>query len=299
MMQVNRTPRPATGFSPRLCLTRRSNRVYLLPLFLLAILIGATSAWAQTAVYQVNSGGSAVSPFVADKDFSGGLTASTTTTVSTSGVANAAPAKVYQTERWGGDSNQNPASFSYTFPSLTAGASYTVRLHFAEIYWTKAGQRKFNVAINGTTVLSNFDILATAGGANKAVVEQFTATANSSGKIVISYTVGSADAPKSSGIEIISKAGATPTPTPLPTPTPTAKPTATPTAKPTATPTPTPTATPTATPVTTKVFAPFEYVGDLSDANQLSGVLTGSGVKAVVLAFLVPSNNGCNLAWPG
>ena len=31
----------------------------------------------------------------------------------------------------------------------------------------------------------------------------FTATANSSGQIVISFTVGSADAPKVSGIEII------------------------------------------------------------------------------------------------
>src|SRR5581483_8692941 len=85
-MLVNRTPRPATGFSPRLCLTRRSNRVIFLPLFLLAILLGATSAWAQTAVYQVNSGGSAASPYIADKYFSGGQTDSVTASINTSGV---------------------------------------------------------------------------------------------------------------------------------------------------------------------------------------------------------------------
>jgi hypothetical protein len=103
---------------------------------------------------------------------------------------------VYQTERWG-------ASFSYTFPSLTSGASYSVRLHFAEIYWTAVGQRTFNVAINSTQVLTNFDIISAAGGANKANVQQFTTTANSSGQVVVSFTSGTADAPKVSGIEII------------------------------------------------------------------------------------------------
>jgi hypothetical protein len=161
------------------------------------------SATGGTVVYHVNSGGPAVSPFTADANFSGGQTDTVTTTIDTSGVSNPAPMAVYQSERWGGDSASNPAPFSYTFPNLTAGASYTVRLHFAEIFWTAGGQRKFNVAINGTTVLTNFDIIAVAGAANKAIVEQFTTTANSSGQIVVSYTVGTADAPKSSGIEII------------------------------------------------------------------------------------------------
>jgi len=38
---------------------------------------------------------------------------------------------VYQSERYG--------SSTYTFPGLTASAQYTVRLHFAEIYWTATG----------------------------------------------------------------------------------------------------------------------------------------------------------------
>jgi len=39
-------------------------------------------------------------------------------------AANAAPAAAYQTCRWA-------PSFAYTIPGLTAGAKYTVRLHFA------------------------------------------------------------------------------------------------------------------------------------------------------------------------
>lgn len=153
-----------------------------------------------TDIVAINSGGPAASntgggdtSFVADEDFTGGGAAISTNTISTAGVANAAPMAVYQSERAG--------VFTYTVPGLTPGTQYTVLLHFAEFYWTVAGQRLFNVAINGTTVLNNLDIYATVG-ANKALVEQFTATANSSGQIVIAYTAGSADQPKSSGIEI-------------------------------------------------------------------------------------------------
>jgi hypothetical protein len=154
---------------------------------------------AGTPVYQINSGGPVVAPFAADAYFTGG-TADVTTggTVDTSAVTNPAPEPVYDTERWG--------PFTYTVPSLTPAASYTVRLHFAEIYWTAAGQRSFNVLINGTQVLTNFDIIAAAGAAKKAIVKQFTATANGSGQIVVQYTAGvnsNDNNPKSSAIEII------------------------------------------------------------------------------------------------
>jgi endoglucanase len=174
---------------------------------MVTLIINAVST---APVYQVNSGGAAVTPFAADAFFSGGQTDTVTATINTSGVTNPAPMAVYQSERWGGDAASNPAPFSYTFTNLTPGASYNVRLHFAEIFWTAAGQRKFNVAINGTQVLTNFDIIAAAGAANKAIVQQFTTTANTSGNIVVSFTVGTADAPKISGIEIIPLAAATP-----------------------------------------------------------------------------------------
>src|SRR5205814_1675628 len=100
---------------------------------------------------------------------------------------NPAPQGVYQTCRWN-------ASFTYTIPGLTAGAAYTVRLHWAELTWQAAGQRKFNVAINGTSVLSAFDVFAT-GGYKNAVARTFTTTANASGQIVIAFTQGGADNP--------------------------------------------------------------------------------------------------------
>jgi hypothetical protein len=117
-----------------------------------------------------------------------------TNTINVSGLANAAPQGVYQSERYG--------NVTYTLPSLVSGASYTVRLHFAELFWTATGKRVFNVAINGTTVLSNFDLFATTGAEFKATLRDFTATANSSGQIVVKLTTVTDNA-TIEGIEII------------------------------------------------------------------------------------------------
>jgi hypothetical protein len=146
--------------------------------------------------YQVNSGGGAASPFIADAFFSGGTAGSTSAAIDTSGVTNPAPQAVYQTERW----NNN----TYTFPNLIAGTSYKVRLHFAEIYYNAAAIRVFNVFINGIQVLANFDIFAATGAMNKAAVREYTATANGSGQIIIQYSnIAGKDNAKSSGIEIL------------------------------------------------------------------------------------------------
>ena len=131
-------------------------------------------------VSQIDGGGGAAGTFIADTDASGGSTYATSAAISTSGVTSPAPQAVYQTQRYG--------NFTYAVPSLTPGGSYTLRLHFAEVYWTAAGMRVFNVAVNSTTVLSNFDIFAAAGGANKAVVKTFPVTADSSGKVTIVFT---------------------------------------------------------------------------------------------------------------
>jgi len=91
--------------------------------------------------------------------------------------------------------------FTYTIPGLTAGSAHTVLLHFAETYFTAAGSREFNVAINGTTVLTNLDVYATVGK-DAALLESFNATANTSGQIVIAFTMGAANQPVVMGIEI-------------------------------------------------------------------------------------------------
>jgi hypothetical protein len=140
------------------------------------------------------SGGDA--SFIADADFSGGGDNTHTTKAInlTQPGANAAPMAVYQYGRAG--------VTTYTIPGMTAGSTHSVLLHFSENYYSAAGKRVFNVAINGTTVLTNFDIYATAGAEYTALEETFTATANSAGDIVIAFTKGTANQPLIMGIEI-------------------------------------------------------------------------------------------------
>ena len=146
------------------------------------------------AATAVNCGGATEGVFVSDTNYSGGTTSTTTSTIDTGGVSNPAPQAVYRTTRFG--------SVTYTIPGFTARASYLVRLHFAEPYWTGTGQRLFNVKINGTTVLTNFDIMAASGAVMcKAVVREITASANSSGQFVIQFTTVK-DNSICSGIEI-------------------------------------------------------------------------------------------------
>jgi hypothetical protein len=143
----------------------------------------------------INAGGGASGVFVADTGFSGGSTVSTAAAINVALIPAPVPAQaVYQTGRSG--------ISTYTVGGFTAGSSHQVQLHFAEIVFTAAQQRAFNIVINGTTVLSNFDIIANAGAANKAIEENFAATANSSGQIVIQFTAGSAGTPLINGIVV-------------------------------------------------------------------------------------------------
>ena len=143
----------------------------------------------------INCGGAATGSWAADEDFSGGGTYSVTATINTSLVTNPAPQAVYQTARQG--------TITYTIPGFTAGSSHTVNLQFAELYWTAAGKREFNVSINGTAALTNFDIFAAAGNARYSAIEKsFPTSANSSGQIVIQFSNGAVDQPMVNGISI-------------------------------------------------------------------------------------------------
>ncbi len=171
----------------------------------------------------INAGGGEAYPFAADTGFTGGSTTSTGSTIDLSGVTNPAPQYVYQSNRYG--------TFSYAITGLTPNTSYPVRLHFAETYWTQAGQRVFNVSANGQTALSNFDIVAAAGAINKAVAAQFTVKADGSGTITLQFAAVKDNA-LVSGIEVLGAGVSNPTPTP--TSTPISNPTPTPTSTPTA-----------------------------------------------------------------
>jgi len=140
----------------------------------------ATTQVAPPLTVQINSGGPTVSPFVADEDYIGGSTIDHANTINTSKVTNPAPAAVYQTAR--------VDNFTYTIGGFNPGSSQLVRLHFCETYFTTTGSRTFNVSINGTQVLTDFDIVAASGGENIANIQQFTEPANSSGQYVIAFT---------------------------------------------------------------------------------------------------------------
>jgi hypothetical protein len=149
---------------------------------------------------RLNVGGGAVAPFSMDSGASGGNADSYSDVVDVTNVVNAAPASVYQTARWG--------NFSYTLGGFVAGSSYIVRLHFAENWWASSGQRVFNVSINGTQGLSNFDIFAAAGGAKRAVVKDLNAIADSRGQIVVVFNAV-VDNASVNGIEVLSGTQAT------------------------------------------------------------------------------------------
>jgi fibronectin type 3 domain-containing protein len=139
------------------------------------------SAQATSLVLAISAGGPAAGVFAADTDFSGGtVSVGTKATINTSGITNPPPQSVLQHGRYG--------NMTYTIPHLTAGATYTVRLDFVEYIFNAAGSRVFNVAINGTQVLSKFDIWVAAGGEDKALAKSFTVTASASGTISIGFT---------------------------------------------------------------------------------------------------------------
>jgi hypothetical protein len=163
----------------------------------------ATTQAGSTQFIAINAGGPAEGSFVADKDFTGGATIDHANTIDISKVTtHPAPAAVYQSARVGATTASGVGSpFTYTIPGLTAGSSHSVQLYFAETYFTTKGSRVFNVTINGTQVLTNFDIVAASGGENIANLQQFTVPANASGQYVITFTSVTNNA-LISGIEI-------------------------------------------------------------------------------------------------
>ena len=124
---------------------------------------------------RINTGGPAYTDaagqaWSADQYFSGG--GAYTASVSIAGTVDDV---LYQSERW-------CTSCSYSIP--VPNGSYEVVLHFAEIFWSSANERVFDVSIEGTVVIDNLDIAATVG-ALTALVQTFPATV-SDGTLTVS-----------------------------------------------------------------------------------------------------------------
>ncbi len=126
----------------------------------------------------------------ADSGFSNGVAGSTDTA-----IIGAAAQPLYQTWRYG----PVGTPLVYTFSNLLNG-SYSVTLKFDETDFTQAGQRSFAVKINGTTVLSKFDIFVAAGGAFMAVDRKVTGKVTN-GQMVIQF-VPVVDVPRICAIQI-------------------------------------------------------------------------------------------------
>ena len=141
-----------------------------------------------TAAYTDPSG----QAWSADSSFAGGVTDTSATPVTIAGT-DASP--LYNSERYGA-----AASFSYTI--AVPNGAWNVRLGFAELYVQAAGQRLFNVSINGSAALTGFDIFAAAGAMNTAVVRSFPVTVTN-GQVMIVFDPGAVQNPKVNTIEVV------------------------------------------------------------------------------------------------
>jgi RHS repeat-associated protein len=151
----------------------------------------------------INVGGGPVGIFGSDQGGSGGNPYSTTHSIDVSAVTNPAPEAVYQTGRYSSD-------FTYTFSGLGAGANCTIRLHFAETNFNSAGQRVFNVLVNGSTQITGLDVYVAAGNqSNKALIREINTAADANGTIAIRF-VSTVENAIISGIEILNPSAPAP-----------------------------------------------------------------------------------------
>lgn len=114
---------------------------------------------------------------------------------------------LYTTER----SQSNNAGFSYSFP--VSNGTYTVRLHFAEIWFTglsgrgaldtpTAQRRVFDVQIEGITVLDEFHIVSETLQPRVALIKTFTVNVTD-GSLDITFPPATTDNPTIEAIEIV------------------------------------------------------------------------------------------------
>src|SRR3954452_9905118 len=178
---------------------------------------GLLSAAATTlSTVRINAGGPAVvdgdgNHWVADTDYVGGKTSTTTAT-----IANTRKTAAFRDMRFDVS--------AYHIPVVNG--TYDVNLLEAEIYFNAAGKRVFNVSAEGKSVAKNVDVFKLAGGKDRAYWIKFTATVTD-GSLDLGFTK-SVNYPQVSGISVL-PAGTAPTPTPTPTPPPSPSPTPSPT----------------------------------------------------------------------
>jgi hypothetical protein len=151
---------------------------------------------------RINAGGAAFTAsgarqFSADQYYAG---INRTSSIATGDILNTADDVLYRSGRCS-------PSFSYNIPM--ANGKVNVILHFAETWYGVpgrgpggAGKRQFNVTIENSRKLTNFDIFTAAGGAMRAVQKLIPVTITD-GMLNIDFTSGAADLPRVSAIEVV------------------------------------------------------------------------------------------------
>jgi hypothetical protein len=116
------------------------------------------------------------------------------------------PTGIFSSERWSPNDSPN---MQWDFPA-PVGDNLTVRLYFSNGCGctASAGQRSFDVTLDGTKVLDNYDIVADVGN-QVATMKQYTIT--SDGSVDIDFGHGTEN-PLVNGIEIIDNDVAAPSP---------------------------------------------------------------------------------------
>jgi len=163
--------------------------------------VAAESVQNNESIIRINAGDGAVGTYGADQFANTGNRYSTRAAIdlSDSSVPDGTPAAIFQTTRWDAAGG---SELSYNIP--VAAGDYQVRLYFAEIYGptSQVGARIFNVSIEGQQVLTNFDVFAAAGGANRGIVRSFDVTSDGTINIDFGHVVENPDV---MAIEIIDR----------------------------------------------------------------------------------------------
>ncbi len=122
---------------------------------------------------------------------------------------------------------QSQRVFTYNLP-VGGAATYTVRLYFAERFWTQSGKRVQDITAEGATItngsstLNNFDMFARAGGKDRALVSFRYPVRVTDGALTLAFRAD-IDQPAVNAIEVYCDAacpGVSPTPSPAPSPAP-------------------------------------------------------------------------------
>ena len=159
----------------------------------------ATAPLAGTVLYRVNAGGALVSDWEEDSDAnpssyvdaSATTTESTTNTITLDGTVPAGtPMEIFQSNRM--DAAKAAPNMEWDFP-VTAGEELTVRLFFVEFSRCQTGGHIFDVEIEGTTVLDDYDVFADVG-CETGTMKEFTVTP-ADANLDINFPLGSTTRP--------------------------------------------------------------------------------------------------------